>query len=245
LADIRLGTHGGGVGSSDDQNSQVPAQVVTEIVRYLASRPGIGPGSRILLCGVSNASLIRGLTDLGLLVTCTNDDCAEAETLQQIIPQADWCEGNVPREQFENSDAGFNLVVMPAPSMADHASIFSRHRLMELAGRMACIHPGGFLIQLGGSDPLDGAGMTHSVKCCLRQMSAFPGRNAVRSFGNQIRLRYTRQNGQFAASLHIPDQRLSPFEWDVLALNASKRLPVDCCQNLASCGGVAEEERAA
>ena len=217
----------------DEQNSQKLAPVIAEIVRYLVSRPGIGPGARILLCGISNAELIQGLTDLGLLVSCTNEDGAEAEALQRIIPEADCCEGNVPREQFDNSDAGFDLVVMPAPLMGECSSVFSRHRLMELAGRMACIHPGGFLIQLGGTGSHDSVNASHSVKCCLRQMSAFPGRNAVKSFGNQIRLRYARHSGQFAVSLHIPDQRLSPFEWDVLALNASRRLPVDCCQNLA------------
>jgi len=218
------------VDSSSDQNLQKPTSIVTGIVRYLASRPGIGPGSRVLLCGVSNAVLIQGLTNLGLLVTCTNEDQDDAESLQQNVPEADCCEGNVPREQFYNADAGFDLVVVSAAERNECFSIFSRYRMMELASRMACIQPGGFFVQLGSSDSADGFEVTHSMQCCLRQVSVFPGQSSARSFSNQFRLRYPQRSSPFAISLQIPDQRLSPFEWDVLAMNASKRLPVECCQ---------------
>lgn len=230
------------MGSSVDQKSQTSAPLINEIVRYLVARPGIGPGSRVLLCGIANSELIHGLTDLGLLVSCTNEDANESESLQQTVPEADCCEGNVPREQFDLSDAGFNLVVVPAPCKNESPSVFSRPRMMELAGRLACIHPGGFLVQLGGVNATGGTRVTHSLKCCLRQVSAFPGRNSIRSFGGQIRLRYARRSGDFAVALQIPEGRMSPFEWDVLALNASKRLPADCCQKPANSGNF---ERAA
>ena len=77
-----------------EQKLQKPAPVVREIVRYLASRPGIGPGSRVLLCGVSDADLIQGLTDLGLLVTCMDGE--DAESLQGIIPGTGWPTGLCP-----------------------------------------------------------------------------------------------------------------------------------------------------
>jgi hypothetical protein len=234
--------HGGHVGSSVDQKSQTSASIVNEIVRYLIARPGIGPGSRVLLCGIANPELIHGLTNLGLLVSCTNEDATESESLQQTIPEADCCEGNVPREQFDRSDAGFNLVVVPAPYKNDCPSVFSRPRMMELASRLACIHPSGCLVQLGGSNTTSDARVTHSLKCCLRQVSAFPGRNSIRSFGGQIRLRYARRSSEYAISLQIPDERMSPFEWDLLALNASKRLPADCCRKPANSENV---ERAA
>lgn len=240
LADVWQSRHGGLVFSSDGQSLGTANQDVLEIVRFLAGRPGIGPGARVLMCGISNAELIHGLTELGLLVSCTSDDAVFTESIQLQVPEADCCEGNVVREQFEKSAAGFDLAVLPAPRLNECSSMFSRNRLMELAGRMACLRPGGFLIQLGGSDP-EGAAATHSVKCCLRQMSAFPGRKSVRAFGRQMRLRYARQSGQYAVSLHLPDDRMSAFEWDVLALNASKRLPVDCCQE--SCIEVLSEHR--
>lgn len=229
--------------SSDGEANGFANQNIVEIVRFLASQTGIAPGARVLVSGISNAELIQGLTELGLLVSCTSDDFFEAQTLQQVVPEADCCEGNVAREQFDKTAAPFDLVVMPAPLLSEGSSLFSRSRLMELAGRMACIRPGGFLVQLGGNE-CDGAPATHSVKCCLRQMSAFPGRNAVRAFGRSLRLRYARHSGQYAVSLHLPDQRLSPFEWDILALNASKQLPVDCCQESA-CSDVTAARRAA
>lgn len=215
------------------QNSQVQKQptsfpAVTEIVRYLASQPGIGPGSRVLLCGVSNAELIHGLTDLGLLVTCTNEE--DAELLQASVPEADCCEGNVPREQFDQSDAGFDLVAVTAASKRECSSVFERPRMMELASQLACVQPGGTFVQIGGSPPGDSSETTHSRQCCLRQMNMFPGRSSIGSFSSQNLLRFSRRSGQFAVSLKIPNKRLSPFEWDVLAMNASRRLPQDCCQ---------------
>ncbi len=214
--------------SSDDQNLQKPASVVTEIVRFLVGRRGIGPGSRVLLCGVSNTELINELTGLGLLVTCTDEE--DADSLQEMIPEADCLEGNSPREQFDHADAGFDLVVVPAAAKSECGSIFSRSLMMEMAGRLACLHPGGFLVQLGGISTASGAGTTHSLKCCLRQVTAFPGQSSIRSFAGSRRLRFSRRSGQFAVSLQIPDQRLSPFEWDTLAMDAAKRLPPDCCQ---------------
>lgn len=227
---VRLAMHRDHVGSSGDQKSQTSAPIINEVVRYLVARPGIGPGSRVLLCGIANSELIHGLTNLGLLVSCTSEDGTESESLQRTVPEADCFEGNAPREQFDQSDAGFNLVVVPAACKNESPSVFSRPRMMELAGRLACIHPGGFLVQLGGRNTNGDARVTHSLKCCLRQVSVFPGRNSIRSFGSQIRLRYARRSSDFAISLQIPDERMSPFEWDVLALNASKRLPVDCCR---------------
>ena len=214
--------------SSDDQNQQKPASVVTEIVRCLVGRRGVGPGSRVLLCGVSNTELIHELTSLGLLVTCTDED--DADSLQEMIPEADCCEGNSPREQFDRAKAGFDLVVVPAAAKSECGSIFSRASMMELAGRLACLQPGGFLVQLGGSGTSSGAGTTHSLQCCLRQVTAFPGRSSIRSFAGSRRLRFSRRSGQFAVSLQIPDQKLSPFEWDTLAMDGAKRLPSDCCQ---------------
>jgi hypothetical protein len=216
------------VDSSRDQKQQTSASVVTEIVRYLARQPGIGPGARVLLCGVSNAVLINGLTDLGLLVTCTDED--DADLLQEMIPEADCCEGNVPREQFEQSGSGFDLVVVRAVSKSDCESVFSRPRMMELASRLACVQPGGVLVQLGGSSLSENAGTTHPRQCCLRQLNMFPGRSSICTFASQSRLNFPRRAGQFAVSLTIPGKRLSPFEWDVLAMNASRRLPTDCCQ---------------
>lgn len=220
------------MGNLIDRRSQSSANIM-ETVRYLATRPGIGPGSKVLVCGITSAELIQGLTDLGLLVTCTSESSSETESLQATIPEADCCEGNGPREQFDLSDAGFNLVVVPAPSRDECPSVYARPHLMELASRLACLHPGGYLVQLGGSDSDAGLDATHPVKCCLRQVSIFPGRNSIHSFGGSIRLRYARRSSQFAICLQIPEQRMSPFEWDVLALNASKRLPVDCCQESA------------
>jgi hypothetical protein len=230
LRESRLPAQGDIVDSSGDQKSHRPAQVVAEIVRYLASRPGIGPGSRILLCGVSNAVLIQGLTDLGLLVTCMDEE--DAESLQEMIPEADCCEGNVPREQFDQADQRFDLVVVPAALKSDCSSVFSRTCMMELAGRLACVRPGGILVQLGGIRATDSAGTPHSRQCCLRQVSMFPGRSLIRSFAGQRRLRFSRRVGQFAVSLKLPEKRMSPFEWDILALHASRRLPTDCCQTL-------------
>lgn len=210
--------------SLGDQKLQKPTPVVTETVRYLARRPGIGPGSRVLLCGVSDADLIQGLTDLGLLVTCMAEE--DAESLQEMIPEADCCEGNVPREQFDRADLGFDLVVVPAASKGECSSVFSRTCMMELAGRLACVQPGGLLVQLGGF----GDGTPHSGQCCLRQVSMFPGRSSIRSFTDHRRLRFLRHAAHFAVSLKISEKRMSAFEWDVLALNASRRLPTGCCQ---------------
>jgi hypothetical protein len=225
------GTHGDAVDNLRDQKQQSSAPVITEIVRYLAKRPGIGPGARVLLCGVSNAAMIQGLTDLGLLVTCTDEN--DADLLQEMIPEADCCEGNVPREQFDQSDSGFDLVVVRAAAKSDCASVFSRPHMMELASRLACVQPGGVLVQLGGSSTAEAAGMTHPRQCCLRQLNMFPGRSSIYAFSSQSRLTFSRRAGQFAVALKVPDKRLSPFEWDVLAMNASRRLPTDCCQTSA------------
>jgi hypothetical protein len=216
------------VDSSVEQNLQKSASVVTEIVRCLVGRRGVGPGSRVLLCGVSNTELIHELTSLGLLVTCTDEE--DADSLQEMIPEADCCEGNSPREQFDRADAGFDLVVVPAASKSECGSIFSRASMMELAGRLACLHPGGFLVQLGGSCTANGVGTKHSLECCLRQVTVFPGRSSIRSFAGSGRLRFSRRSGQFAISLQIPDERMSPFEWDTLAMAAAEFLPSDCCQ---------------
>lgn len=226
------GTHGDAVDNSRDQKQQSSAPVVSEIVRYLAKRPGIGPGSRVLLCGVPDAELIQGLTDLGLLVTCTDEE--NAELLQEMIPEADCCEGNVPREQFDQSDFGFDLVVVRAAEMTDCESVFSRPYMMELASRLACVQPGGVLVQLGGSQSAGDTGTTHSRQCCLRLLNMFPGRSSICTFASQSRLKFTRRAGQFAVALKLPDKRLSPFEWDILAMNASRRLPTDCCQTSSS-----------
>lgn len=215
--------------SSDDQKPLKPASVFTEMVRCLVNRPGIGPGSRVLLCGISNTELIHELTSLGLRVTCTDEE--DADWLQEVIPEADCCEGNAPREQFDRADTGFDLVVVPVAAKNNCANIFSRASMMELAGRLACLQPGGFLVQLGGTSNADSTRTTHSLQCCLRQISAFPGRSSIRSFAGSRRLRFSRRTGQFAVSLQIPKQRLSPFEWDALAMNSSKRLPPDCCQS--------------
>jgi hypothetical protein len=227
-AESWLQLYGGIVEILGEQKLQKPAPVVREIVRYLASRPGIGPGSRVLLCGVSDADLIQGLTDLGLLVTCMDEE--DAESLQEIIPEADCCEGNVPREQFNQADLGFDLVVVPAALKSECSSVFSRICMMELAGRLACVQPGGILVQFGGINASGSAETPHSRQCCLRQVSMFPGRSSIRSFSGQRRLRFSRRVGQFAVSLKLPEKRMSPFEWDILALNASRRLPMDCCQ---------------
>jgi hypothetical protein len=218
------------VDSSGHQNQQKPASVVTEIVRCLVGRRGVGPGSRVLLCEVSNTELIHELTSLGLLVTCTDEE--DADSLQEMIPEADCCEGNSPREQFDHANAGFDLVVVPAAAKSECESIFSRASMMELAGRLACLHPGGFLVQLGGISSASSVGTTHSLQCCLRQVTAFPGRSSIRTFAgsHSQRLRFSRRSGQFAVSLQIPDERLSPFEWDALAMDAAQRLPADCCQ---------------
>ena len=224
----RLISQGGDVDSSNDQNLQKPASVVTEIVRCLVGRRGVGPGSRVLLCEVSNTELIHELTSLGLLVTCTDEE--DADSLQEMIPEADCCEGNSPREQFDHANAGFDLVVVPTAAKSECESIFSRASMMELAGRLACLHPGGFLVQLGGISSASSVGTTHSLQCCLRQVTAFPGRSSIRTFAGSQRLRFSRRSGQFAVSLQIPDQRLSPFEWDALAMDAAQRLPADCCQ---------------
>ena len=228
------GKHGDAVDSSRDQKQQSSAPVVNEIVRYLAKRPGIGPGSRVLLCGVPNAELIQGLTDLGLLVTCTDEE--NADLLQEMIPEADCCEGNVPREQFDQSDSGFDLVVVRAAEMTDCESVFSRPHMMELASRLACVQPGGVLVQLGGSCLAGDTGTTHPRQCCLRLLNMFPGRSSIGTFASQSRLKFSRRAGQFAVSLKLPDKRLSPFEWDILAMNASRRLPTDCCQTSSSHG---------
>ena len=230
------------MGNLQDQKQQTSFPAVTEIVRYLAGRPGIGPGSRVLLCGVSNAELIHGLTDLGLLVTCTNED--DAELLQASVPEADCCEGNVPREQFDRADAGFDLVVVPAASKSECSSVFERARMMELASQLACVQPGGILVQLGGNTGGGSSGTTHSRQCCLRQMNMFPGRSSIGSFASQNLLRFSRRSGLFAVALKIPNKRLSPFEWDVLAMNASRRLPQDCCQTSRN-HGEADASRAA
>lgn len=222
------GMHGDVVDSSQDQKQQSSAPVVTEIVRYLAKRPGIGPGSRVLLCGVPNAELIQGLTDLGLLVTCTDEE--NVDLLQEMIPEADCCEGNVPRQQFDQSDSGFDLVVVRAAVKADCESVFSRPHMMELASRLACVQPGGVLVQLGGSCLAEDTATTHPRQCCLRQLNMFPGRSSICTFASQSRLKFSRKGGQFAVSLKTPNKRLSPFEWDVLAMNAARRLPTDCCQ---------------
>lgn len=228
--------------SLGDQKLQNSTPVVTEVVRYLASQPGIGPGSRVLLCGVSDAVLIQGLTDLGLLVTCMDEE--DAESLQEMIPEADCCEGNVPRAQFDQADLGFDLVVVPASLMSECSSVFSRTCMMELASRLACVQPGGILVQLGGFTASGNSETPHSRQCCLRQVSMFPGRSSIRAFAAQRRLRFSRRVRQFAVSLKLPEKRMSPFEWDVLALNASRRLPADCCQT--SCDhGEADLERAA
>ena len=225
-------THGDAVDSSWDQKQRVSAPVVTEIVRYLAKRPGIGPGSRVLLCGVPHAELIQGLTNLGLLVTCTDEE--NADLLQEMIPEADCCEGNLPREQFDQSDSGFDLVVVRAAATNNCESVFSRPYMMELASRLACVQPGGVLVQLGGSCPAEDTETTHPRQCCLRQLNMFPGRSSICTFTSQSRLKFYRRAGQFAVSLKIPSKRLSPFEWDVLAMNASRRLPADCCQTSSS-----------
>jgi len=225
-------THGDAVDSSWDQKQQVSAPVVTEIVRYLAKRPGIGPGSRVLLCGVSNIELIQGLTDLGLLVTCTDEE--NADLLQEMIPEADCCEGNLPREQFDQSDSGFDLVVVRASAKNNCESVFSRPYMMELASRLACVQSGGVLVQLGGSCLAEDTATRHPRQCCLRQLNMFPGRSSSCTFTSQSRLRFYRRAGRFAVSLKIPNKRLSPFEWDVLAMNASRRLPADCCQTSSS-----------
>ncbi|MDA0284114.1 MAG: hypothetical protein O3B13_06970 [Planctomycetota bacterium] len=221
------------MGNTVDQSNNPSDSITADIVRYLVDRPGIGLGSRVLLCGISNTEMIQNLTSLGLLVTCTHEDDAESESLQWVVPEADCCEGNVPREQFDATNSGFDLVIVPATSKHECTSLFARPRMMELAGRLACLRPGGFLILLGKSGSEGRGPVTHSLNCCLRQVSVFPGRNSIRTFGSPIRLRYARRNGQFAISLQIPDQRMSTFEWDVLAMDAAKRLPADCCQNSA------------
>ena len=232
VQEILSETHGDAVDSSWDQKQQVSAPVVTEIVRYLAKRPGIGPGSRVLLSGVPHAELIQGLTNLGLLVTCTDEE--NADLLQEMIPEADCCEGNLPREQFDQSDSGFDLVVVRAAATNNCESVFSRPYMMELASRLACVQPGGVLVQLGGSCPAEDTETTHPRQCCLRQLNMFPGRSSICTFTSQSRLKFYRRAGQFAVSLKIPNKRLSPFEWDVLAMNASRRLPADCCQTSSS-----------
>tara|TARA_R110002072_G_scaffold173600_2_gene328348 strand:+ start:134391 stop:135101 length:711 start_codon:yes stop_codon:yes gene_type:complete len=223
--------HGGGVVNSDGQKLHKPSAVVTETVRCLVNRPGIVPGSRVLLCGISNTELIHELTSLGLLVTCTDE--VDADSLQEAIPEAECCLGNTPRAQFDQSDTGFDLVVVPVAEKSKCQNTFSRASMMELAGRLACLQPGGFLVQLGGTSDADSARTTHSLQCCLRQVTAFPGRSSIRSFAAFRRLRFSKRSGRFAVSLQIPEKRLSPFEWDTLAMNASKHLPTDCCHGSA------------
>lgn len=214
--------------NSNGQKLPKPSSVITETVRCLVDRPGIGPGSRVLLCGISDTELIHELTSLGLLVTCTDEE--DADSLQEAIPEADCCEGNTPRAQFDQSDTGFDLVVVPVSAKSQCHSIFSRASMMELAGRLACLQPGGFLVQLGPTGDADSARTTHSLQCCLSQVSVFPGQRSIHPLAGSRRLRFSRHSGQFAVSLQIPNQRLSPFEWDSLAMNSSKHLPTDCCE---------------
>ncbi len=214
--------------NSDGQKLPKPSSVIAETVRCLVDRPGIGPGSRVLFCGISNTQLIHELTSLGLLVTCTDEE--DADSLQEAIPEAECCEGNTPRTQFDQSDTGFDLVVVPVAEKSKCQNIFSRASMMELAGRLACLQPGGFLVQLGGAGDADSARTTHSLQCSLRQLTAFPGQSSIRSFAGSRRLRFSRRSGQFAVCLQIPKRRLSPFEWDRLAMDSTKHLPTDCCQ---------------
>jgi hypothetical protein len=210
-------------------------------LRYLATIPGLGPGSRVLLCGISDTDLIQGLSHLGMLVTCLHEDDSQAEQLQQSAPEAECCEGGAPREQFDNQSHGFDLAVVSVPTKLAQPSIFARSQLIELAGRLACLRPGGTLVMFGQTGQDCGLNATHSLSCCLNQLSLFPGRRTIQRAGGQSRLRFASRRGQFALALQIPKQRMSPFEWDVLAMEGDSRLSSECCRKV----GQIDDRRAA
>lgn len=207
---------------------------VQEQVRYLASQSGIGPGSRVLMCGVVDAGLTRALTELGLLVTCVSDDSELADNIQCSVPEADCCEGGTPREQFDNEASGFDMVVVAVPAKQACESLLGRSPLIELASRFACLRPGGSLVMLGQTGQDCGIAATHSLSCCLRQVSLFPGKRSINRSGGQSRLRFASRRGQFALAVQVPEQRMSPFEWDVLAMEGVRRLPPECCRTVGA-----------
>lgn len=213
-----------------DQWSKASNSITAELLKYLVTRPGIGLGSRILICGVANGELLQGLADLGLLVTCTHEDAVESESLRQTVPEANCCEGNVPREQFDSTGAAFDLIVVSVAAINECGSVFSRWRMLELAGLLACLHPRGFLVMLGKAGPHGDSGVTHSLRCCQRMLNELPGQSRSHTFGSGMLQRFTAGRREFAIALQVPDRRLSPFEWSRFTTDAAKRLPSECCQ---------------
>jgi len=226
----RLPAHAGRAVDSRPGTEADAGRVDPELIRYLVTHPGIGPGSRVLLCGISDAGFAQELTQLGLLTTCLHEEPHFHDSLQRRVPEAECCEGGPIREQFAPDPAGFDLVLLAVATHAESSSLYQRWQLIELASRLSCVRPGGSLVMLGQTGKDCGIRETHSLSCCLKQLSLFPGRCSTHRSGGQSRLRFARHEGRFAVSLQTPEQRMSPFEWDLLATEGHRSLPPECCQ---------------
>ncbi len=203
------------------------------ILRCVAAHPEIGPGSRILLVGNCDDRIIRGLIELGCLVTVGRDCEADVEQLQAEFPEADCHVAVAVRNQFDPEIAGFDLVAVFPGAEPFQSNLLTPHAMLATAALIGCLRPGGVYLMLPG-EPSCSAGFRHSTRCCVQHLSSLVA--AARQFDAVLRCNSSRAPLSETVSVTTPGLPLEIDDWASIASHAARGYQDSVCCELAARG---------
>jgi len=210
------------VGWPFSRTSLLPAvSDAREFIRFLLTRPGIGPGARILCASPESSALIPELAGAGICVTCLAEAESSLESGDSEQSPAECWIGAEPRECFESGYPDYDLILntLPIPETED---LLSRRPLISTGSRLSCLRPGGTLVSFAST------GSGHTPGCCLRLYNCFPGETRILPLTGAQWPSGPGATDRFVLVKSIPQERIGWQEWDRLAVVQAGRKQA-CC----------------
>lgn len=197
-------------------------------LREVFERNRIPIASRVLDVGCGRGELVRYLSSLGFDATGLDESEANIEAARTRAPELEFLVGGVPREQFGEQTATFDVVFARGLNLWRH-SIFSRTAFLTTASMLSCLRPGGTLLFVCEGTCREAPHLfQHDALCFGRHLAQFPGtcridRFPASLFSSKSAIEFT------TAGLRIDRQKRSTNEWDRIGLIASTAIDGACC----------------
>jgi len=191
------------------------------LMRELILTGGLGPGSRVLIAGCGDGELAERLIPFGVQVTGIDEADDSVERAANLVPEADFQAGPVPRSQFDRVTTQFDSAIVLYASQF-RASIQQPSAKRVTASLLNCLRPDG-VFHFVATGP--GGSLPHEPSCLARHLNSFPGEVAVTAMADH------RRAGAFMPQLvnfRLDGQARSATEWDDFVSGLSSGEP--CCR---------------